>query len=74
MSKVKIDKNIAIPYTRAKHGANKNLLLSLEIGDSVLLPDSKSRAWNVYYNPAKRLGITITILNTPEGVRMWRVK
>jgi hypothetical protein len=75
MSKeVKIEKNIPVPKAYFKTTERIQLLQKMEVGDSVLVDTYPEAARQLYFNPAKRLGMHIIVRKTPDGTRMWRDK
>ena len=71
---LKIEKNIPVPMGYQKTSKRIDLLKKLEVGDSVLMSEYPSDVRQMYFNPAKRLGMHITVRKTAEGTRMWRDK
>jgi hypothetical protein len=65
----------ADPTNRAPLGERKSELESLLVGYSFAIHDlTQQQAFQRYYNPAKRLGIKITIRNMGDHVRLWRTQ
>ena len=54
-------------YTTSKQ------LKGLKVKQSMNLTGTSYRQRNALYQVAYRLGITITIRRTPEGVKLWRL-
>ena len=78
----KIEKNILIPESKIKYGANSQWR-ALKVGESFLIP-CKTVAERGYHASrvlqAARLGKNrgftgkLTTRSLPEGVRVWRIK
>ena len=76
---MKIDKHIPMP-PKSTLPVRKAALLKMAVGDSILFKDVNTvedyqKVVNSYWNPAKRLGITISARRTgPTEMRIWRIK
>jgi len=70
---ITIDKDVPLPLKRGKEGGSLRLTIkALEVGHSIVLPDSVSRRSNCYML-AGRLGYKITCRANEDGTfRMWR--
>jgi len=73
-NELKIEKGVPTPKGYVKTNHRMELLQKMEVGDSVLLPEHPSEVRQMYFNPAKRLGMHIIVRKTEEGTRMWRDK
>ncbi len=70
----KIQSGIPVPPKRRRfrHGEVKALSVDMKIGDSMLFPN-RTKAKSLY-NALKNLGFGVTIRNSEEGVRIWKVE
>ena len=72
-TEIKIEKGIPVPlgsYTR--HTGITSLFRKMEIGDSILIPESKKRS---AYNCSRQIGALVKIrLDGKEMVRVWLIK
>lgn len=78
MSEYKIDKGIPIPLSRSGGQKTQDLVMLMEVGDSIFVPDVTSSA-----TASSRLGLSwraakyqrqFTCRKVEGGVRVWRVK
>lgn len=69
---IQIDKNVPLPAERGSSESLRNTIKALEVGNSIVLPDSVSRRSNCYIL-AGRLGYKITCRANEDGTfRVWR--
>jgi hypothetical protein len=79
---IQIEKNIPVPTRVGRPASISPIIARMEIGDSILLPESdfssgrlasKNSARSAWYNAAQRIKRKICSRATEEGLRIWRV-
>jgi hypothetical protein len=75
----KIDRNIPFPCRFMRKSDDMEYpLTEMKVGDSFLVPFTKSRPCskniNVPYTKAKLMGMEVSCRTETKGVRIWRIK
>ncbi len=70
---VKLQKNVPLPNGFLRR--EKSPFRAMKVGDSFLVPDDVASTFRANaYQSAKRLNMIVTVRNTEEGLRCWRIK
>lgn len=77
---MKIEKNVPMPSLGRPRSKKGNLITSMEVGDSLLVPASGvpttndiARLRQMAAKYSKKLDRTYAVRTLPNGVRIWRV-